>query len=105
MTEDDFDYEFDTYSFYYTAADADPEREFEGHSQLPWDAPWTMALEHYLEFLSRIYGYSLKDQVAVEYNPNRDPAGWTGPVFGGHKESSKSAQLELFPKDNYGGTD
>jgi hypothetical protein len=109
MNEDDFDSEFDTYSFYYTPADGDSERELEGHIQLAWDAPWTQALEQYLAFLSSIYGYDLMEQVAVKFNANREPESWSGQTFGEVIMTAaaprRGVQLELFSKGGYGGTD
>jgi hypothetical protein len=100
MIGDNFETEeFDTFSFYYTPV-GEPEREAEAHVEAAWDAPWTVPLGHFLDFLGEVYGYDIKDQVAVKFNPFREAAGWTGPTFGDVIRTDAPKQLELFPKED-----
>lgn len=97
MNEFDFEDEptdFDTYSFYYT--DSDGNRDIEAHIQLPYDCQWTTALEHYLDFLSNIYGYDIRSQVAVKANPYRK-RDWSGPTFPDEEDAPMNV--------NYGGSE
>lgn len=98
--------EFDTYSFYYTSSEG---REVDLTFHPEWDATWTHVLENFLDFLGGIYGYDLRDQVAVKFKPHRSQSDWSGPVFDEtvQERQKKWEQLELFDpeKHNFGGTD
>jgi hypothetical protein len=100
MNDFDEQDEFDTYSFFYTASDGS--KDIEAHVHPQWDATWTSVLENFLDFLGGIYGYSLRDQVAVKFKPHRDKQDWSGPTFGDViRTDSEPEQMEL----NFGGTD
>jgi hypothetical protein len=93
---DDFQ-ETDTYSFFYTASDGS--KDIEAHIHPQWDATWTQVLQEFLDFLGGIYGYSLKDQVAVKFKPHRAQEDWSGPTFETPAEAPELLEL------NFGGTD
>lgn len=109
--EDDMCVDTDIYSFYYSGSGFEEgevtDRDIEDHVMLPFDATWTQVLSSFLSFLSQVYGYDVKEQVAVQYNPYRDPTEWNGKTFGQNISTDQWVQLDLFDaeKHNYGGSD
>jgi hypothetical protein len=101
VNDNDFE-EFDTYSFFYSAADGS--KDIESHIHPEWDATWTTVLQEFLDFLSGIYGYDLRDQVAVKFKPHRAQEDWSGPTFGDVIRTDAVPQ-QLDPFENYGGND
>ena len=42
---------------------------------------WPEVLEQFVSFMSNVYGYDIRDQVAIERRPFFPHDEWTGPVF------------------------
>jgi len=44
---------------------------------------WPQAVEQFTSFLGAVFGYSIKDQVALKTSKYRLSDDWSGPVFDG----------------------
>ena len=42
---------------------------------------WPEVLEQFVSFMNNVYGYDIRDQVAIERRPFFPHDEWTGPVF------------------------
>jgi hypothetical protein len=43
---------------------------------------WPEVLEQFVDFLSNVYGYNIREKVAITENPfGVEPEKWSGPVF------------------------
>lgn len=43
---------------------------------------WPEVLEQFVDFLSNVYGYNIREKVAIAENPlGAEPEKWSGPVF------------------------
>jgi hypothetical protein len=66
----------ENYTFQYTAGDRDITVSF-----TPGDT-WHEVLEQFVSFLGNIYGYDVRDKIAIKENPFAlYENGWSGPVF------------------------
>lgn len=57
--------------------------------------PWTQVLEGFVEFLSGVYGYDIKKQVAVLRKSPLSPTNWGGVVIDDF-EDAEERQMSLF---------
>ena len=68
------------FTFTYTDGDS---RSFE----MSFEADtWPQAVEQFTSFLGAVFGYSIKDQVALKTSKYRLSDDWSGPVFKDEKE-------------------
>ena len=64
------------YSFEYSDGDA----RHLSMSFAPGDT-WPEVLEQFVSFMSNVYGYDIREQVAIERRPFFPHDEWSGPVF------------------------